>query len=497
LGCLGRHRRPALVWWLPFLAPGVMLGIALIFVLNRPPFIAFYQSGGIVVLGLTLRYLALGWTGAAQADQAVDPNLVDAALLEGAGSWQLFRLTYWPQAAPRLAAAWYVIYLLCLWDVETLVLIVPPGGETLALRAFNLLHYGHNAQVSGLCLMLLGLAVLPWGAWRLTRALWDHRGSFAVGPGAGFVFLLLAMASGLGGCAPGPAANQAPVRSEFFSRVQIIGSRGTGLGQFNKPRSVALDAQDNLYVVDMTGRVQKFSSAGEFLSFWQMPETDKGKPKGMTRDRAGQIVVVEPHYSRINHFSSPGTLIAQWGTAGTNVGQLAFPRGVAVNSHGEIYVSEYGVVERVQQFAASGKSCLASFGRPGRGPGEFNRPEGLGIDPQDRVCVADSCNHRIQIFARDGRFLADYGRPGSGRGELSYPYDVQTDAAGRQFVCEFGNSRIQIFSPAGLSLEILGGVGNGPGQFCNPWSVALDSTGNLYVADSGNHRVQKFIRKQP
>ena len=43
--------------------------------------------------------------------------------------------------------------------------VVPPGGETLALRVFNLLHYGHHAQVNALCLILLLLAVLPLAAW--------------------------------------------------------------------------------------------------------------------------------------------------------------------------------------------------------------------------------------------------------------------------------------------------------------------------------------------
>jgi iron(III) transport system permease protein len=64
-----------------------------------------------------------------------------------------------------MGAVWYVMYLLCLWDVETLVLIYPPGGETLSLRIFNLLHYGHHAQVNALCLMLLGLALAPLLAW--------------------------------------------------------------------------------------------------------------------------------------------------------------------------------------------------------------------------------------------------------------------------------------------------------------------------------------------
>ncbi|MDQ6632185.1 MAG: hypothetical protein M3Y82_10600, partial [Verrucomicrobiota bacterium] len=53
--------------------------------------------------------------------------------------------------------------------VETLILIVPPGCETVALRVFNLLHYGHNSQVNALCLLLLALAVFPLVIWNLVR----------------------------------------------------------------------------------------------------------------------------------------------------------------------------------------------------------------------------------------------------------------------------------------------------------------------------------------
>ena len=474
--------------WLPFLVPGVLLGIGLIVLLNRPPLTAFYQSAGIVVLAWSIRYLAIGWNGAARARRSVDPSLTDAARLDGANRWQLFRHIHWPQLAPQLAAAWYVVYLLCLWDVETLVLVVPPGGETLALRVFNLLHYGHNSQVNALCLLLLTLAALPLVGWLVVRGC-------GLGRRSSPLLALLASWFVVAGCTPQMTSNERSLESQLFDRVQVIGTRGTGLGQFNKPRSVAVDAQDNLYVTDMTGRVQKFSSDGAFLLSWQMPQTDLGRPKGMCRDAAGHIVVIEPHYSRINHFATDGKLVTQWGNPGTNVGQVYFPRSAAVNSKGEIYITEYGLTERVQRFTAQGKSFLNTFGGPGDGAGEFNRAEGIGIGLQDQVFVADSCNHRIQIFSPEGKLLRTYGRAGSGLGELSYPYDVRVDAAGRQFICEFGNSRIQIFDAQNRPLELLGGAGSAPGQFSNPWGIALDSVGNLYVADSMNHRVQKFFRK--
>jgi DNA-binding beta-propeller fold protein YncE len=177
------------------------------------------------------------------------------------------------------------------------------------------------------------------------------------------------------------------------------------------------------------------------------------------------------------------------------------PRAVAVDSQRDIFVSEYGEVERVQKFVVGSLTnaplqpeFVASFGRPGNGPGEFNRPEGICMDSKDRLYVADSCNHRIQIFSSDGTFLRSYGKPGKGKGELSYPYDICVDAAGNQYVCEFGNSRIQVFDAKDQPIEIIGGPGAEPGQFSNPWGVALDSKGNLYVADSQNHRVQKLIR---
>jgi ABC-type Fe3+ transport system permease subunit/sugar lactone lactonase YvrE len=478
-----------LALWLPFLVPGVLLGILLIGIFNRPVFAGFYQGTGIVIFAFAVRYLAFGWNGIAHAMRTTDASLTDAARLEGASRWQLFRHIHWPQISPLLAGLWYLIFLLCLWDVESMILIMPPGGENLATRIFNLLHYGHNTQVNALCLVLLVLAVLPLALWRAGRLAIRRKRVMSI------ACLAMGIAA-LAGCS-GDQSREKALDSPIFSRVEIIGTRGVGVGELNKPRSVAVDLKDDLYVVDMTGRVQKFSPDGAYILDWQMPQTDLGKPKGMSRDKDGNILVLEPHYQRVNYFTPEGKLVHQWGSHGTNDGQFSMPRSMAVDSQGNIFVSEYTLLDRIQEFSPDGKKLLNAFGHSGTGPGEFDRVEGMGMDAQDRLYVADSCNHRIQVFSHDGKWLRSYGSAGSGPGQFSYPYDIRIDEQGRQYVCEFGNHRIQVFDSNDKLLEIIGGPGAAPGQFANPWSIALDSRGNMYVADSQNHRVDRFVRREP
>ena len=61
------------------------------------------------------------------------------------------------------------------------------------------------------------------------------------------------------------------------------------------------------------------------------------------------MVVVEPHYQRVNHFSTNGVLEFQWGHRGTNAGELILPRSFGQSSTGDYFVSEYTVVDRVQR----------------------------------------------------------------------------------------------------------------------------------------------------
>ncbi|KAB2674151.1 MAG: hypothetical protein DVB31_02530 [Verrucomicrobia bacterium] len=477
--------------WL-FLVPGILLASAWVPVLALPGLRWLADSVPVLWIVVAVRLAGIGAALLVARRDAADPLAAEALRSAGAGPARAWWAAVWPQVAPTVAATWYMAFLLALWDVESTVMVQPPGGETLALRIFNLLHYGHAGQVNALCLVLMAVAVVPSVLWMLLP-----RRHASIGIVAGCLVLA--------GCAPKEDPGVVPLDGRWFSGVRVIGSRGVAPGQFNKPRSLVCDRDDNLYVSDITGRIQKFDRDGRFVRQWQMPQTDLGKPKGMGLDPQGNVLVVEPHYMRVNHFTPDGVLVAQWGAKGTNAGQFILPRSIGVTSRGEYLLGEYTLVDRIQRFsplvpgtngaARALPHFLQTWGGPGDGPGRFNRAEGLGVGPDDTVYVADSCNHRIQVFDAAGRFVREHGVAGSAPGQFSYPYDVRVDGRGNQFVCEFGNSRIAILDANDRPLESVGGPGSAPGRFSNPWAIALDSHGNLYVADSQNHRVQKFLRR--
>ena len=272
----------------------------------------------------------------------------------------------------------------------------------------------------------------------------------------------------------------------------VWGRPGISDGRFRKPRAIAIDRYDHLYICDMTARIQVFDADGKFLRVWQTPTHAAGRPTGMNFDRDGNLVVADTHYYRLLFYSPDGTLLRiMGGKKGHEPGEFGLVTYVVQDTDGYYYVSEYGDRDRIQKFTRDGKFVL-QWGTHGDQPGEFDRPQSMAIDDQRRVWVADVGNHRIQVFDEQGKFLFAWGHEGSARGELSYPYSIKLDGKGHIYVCEFGNSRIQKFTLDGHSLGCWGSFGPKPGELSNPWGIVIDSQGRVDIIDSDNHRVQRI-----
>ena len=214
------------------------------------------------------------------------------------------------------------------------------------------------------------------------------------------------------------------------------------------------------------------------------------EPRGVAIDSAGNVYVSDHKNNRIQKFDSSGNYLTQWGAFGTGDGQFNSPRGIAIDAADNIYVADV-YNSRIQKFDSSG-AFLAKWGSYGTGNGQFDTPQGVAVDPAGKVYVVDSSNDNIQKFDSSGAFLAKWGSTGSGDGQFDVPIDVIVDAAGNVYVVDFRNDRVQKFDSSGAFLTKWGSIGSGDGEFNQPISVAVDAAGNVYVADFFNDRIQKF-----
>lgn len=274
---------------------------------------------------------------------------------------------------------------------------------------------------------------------------------------------------------------------------KVWGRRGISFGRFQKPRAMAIDAKDNLYIVDMKAQIQVFSPDGEYLRGWSTPDHAVGKPTGLSLDRHGNVLVADTHYYQLLIYSPTGELLKKiGGTLGHRPGEFGLVTDAVEDSAGNLYISEYGEFDRIQKFTPAGEFLL-QWGGHGSEPGQFVRPQHMAVDEQDRIWVADACNHRLQVFDTSGKLLTMWGEAGSQPGQLFYPYDVTFDREGNVLICEYGNHRIQKFTREGKSLGCWGSEGRRDGELFNPWAIVMDSQGRMHVLDSNNHRVQRVI----
>jgi DNA-binding beta-propeller fold protein YncE len=269
--------------------------------------------------------------------------------------------------------------------------------------------------------------------------------------------------------------------------LKIIGGPGAVPGRFATPRAMAQDAAGRLFVVDKTGRIQRFSAAGVYEAGWATPEVAKGRPTGIAVEPSGDVLVADTHYHRILRYSADGALKGRFGSLGLGPGQFTYPTGLAVAADGTIYVSEFGGNEdgkdRIQVFTPDG-NFVREWGKYGEGPGEFHRPQGIAL-AGGRLYVTDVANHRIQVFeAADGRFVREWGG-------VKYPYGISVDGDGNVLVAEYGSHRISKFAPDGRLIAAAGGAGTGPGELNTPWGV-LAAGPRIYVVDTNNHRLQDW-----
>jgi DNA-binding beta-propeller fold protein YncE len=310
-------------------------------------------------------------------------------------------------------------------------------------------------------------------------------------------------------------------RLELAAR-EVFGSQGSGEGEFQSPRGIAVGPDGSVYIADAGNhRIQKFTADGELVDMWggrSLAEEELRAPQGFnepwdvavapdsaiasTPDSA--VYVADTWNHRIQRLDDQGSAITAWGFFGefgpedSEMGQSAFygPRGVAVAPLTEsgadplVYVTDTGN-KRVQVFGPDGAFSF-QWGGAGAAEGHLEEPVGIAFGPEGDVYVADTWNRRIQVFDSQGVFLRQWPIRGWDSGLPEEKPYLAVDDQGHVYVTDPGYYRVLVFDSQGEHLATFGQYGSDNQSFSLPQGIAVAADGSIYVTDAHAHRVLIF-----
>lgn len=315
------------------------------------------------------------------------------------------------------------------------------------------------------------------------------------------------------------------------------GDGGTALSaQLNLPGGVAVDGARNVYLSDTANhRVRKVDTSGNITTVAGNGQAGFGgdggqggaaqlnSPHGLAVDTAGNLYIADTLNSRVRKLGTDGTITTvagngSFGFAGDNGAAasaiLNQPAGVAVDKAGNLYIADTGN-HRVRMVSGGTITTIAGTGVPGYVAdlvpavnAELFYPNGVAVDSQGNIYIADTQNNRVRVINKDGII-----RPIAGNGYAGYygdggsaiaaavvaPASVAVDTALNVYIASQSGGAVRVVGRDGNINTIAGsttvgytGDGGPAAQALlnGAQAIALDAAGNVYVADTNNNAVR-------
>lgn len=255
-----------------------------------------------------------------------------------------------------------------------------------------------------------------------------------------------------------------------------IDDTGT-LARFNNPSGIVIDALGNFFVSDYSNnKIRKITPTGVVTTVagsgtigsndGQGISATFNAPYGLNIDTSGNIYVADTNNHKIRKIDTSGnvTTLAGTGLSGSidgdnTVARFKNPSALAIDAQGNVYVADYGN-HKIRKITPTGDvSTLAGSGTLGSADGtgtaaSFYRPNGIAIDPNGYLYVADLYNNKIRKITPSG--------------------DVST----------FAGTGVAGYTDGDLSTA----------KFYRPIGITIDSNGDFYIGDTYNHRIRKITQ---
>lgn len=284
------------------------------------------------------------------------------------------------------------------------------------------------------------------------------------------------------GAADVPQARPTPA---FAQIVQEFGTKGSGPGQMDDARYMALDAQGNIWTADyQDGRVQQFDPSGKFLQLIQVPPdtNDYTLIQGLAADLKGNLYVSRGG-DILKYNIADGSLLATFAGRFPNTRYQA----LAVDVQNNLYaVHSTASDNAVIKLNPDGKQ-LARWDDIVTKANKKDAAMDLGIavDGLGNIYIASSFGNQVYSYDPQGEFIDRFGQQGDEPGQLSSPDDLAVD--GQQHLYVHHNAGIDQFDTGGRF------IGKLPVDYTqgSPRTVAVDREGFVYTVTS-NGKVLKY-----
>ena len=220
---------------------------------------------------------------------------------------------------------------------------------------------------------------------------------------------------------------------------------------FAAPAGIALGMAGEIFVTDSElGIVARLNRKGESVGI--IGKGELRHPVGLAFDAATQrLYVADTHDHNIKVFGTDGRLLHTLGRRGEMPGEFNYPTYLVL-AKGELYIADT-MNARVQVLDVETGKSKRIIGERGINVGNLARPKGVAVDEEGNVYIVESYYDHLLVFNKKGDFLMPIGGTGAGVGNFYLPSGVWVDTRNRVFVADMFNGRVELFQFLGGDAE--------------------------------------------